>query len=350
MFAENNKKQILKWILLFFAIFITSFLILFLYQGQWGFGKWSDSSTFIINESGEKIPINVQAGPGQWRLKQLIICFFSGGALAFAGVLLQKVTRNNLAEVSILGIGSINIMFIFAYVFFTRDSFNKEGITKNLLPLITLVASVIGTGIIWLLSISKYHNRNTFVIIGIALQLLFEAISVVFINPVTLQQTNEGKSIWTEIKRYTLGDIDQINTSFIIIILSSVAISLVVVTALFLRKKIDIYESNPQLAVTLGINVNRLRLVVFMLVAILAGIESFLLGYVALLGLIAPSIARLLFKNKFSQMSIASFLIGGLLVMLGSVISINLGTEIPIGIISTVVAVPYFAILAIRGK
>lgn len=78
----------------------------------------------------------------------MLITFFGGGALAFAGVLLQKITKNNLAEVSILGIGSINIMFIFAYIFiFKGDAFNGS-ITSSFLPVITIVASLIGTLII----------------------------------------------------------------------------------------------------------------------------------------------------------------------------------------------------------
>ena len=88
----------------------------------------------------------------------------------------------------------------------------------------------------------------------------------------------------------------------------------------------------------------------FMLVAILAGVEATILGTVALLGIIAPSIARLMFKNKFTSMSIASFIIGGILVMLASFISTNLGTGLPPGILSTAIAAPYFIFLIVRGK
>lgn len=102
------------------------------------------------------------------------------------------------------------------------------------------------------------------------------------------------------------------------IIVASVSIAALIVFALFLRKKIDIYESSPALATTLGIRVERLRLTVFAIVALIAGIEASLLGTVALLGLVAPSIARLMFKNNFAQSSIASFIIGGILVALAS--------------------------------
>lgn len=72
------------------------------------------------------------------------------------------------------------------------------------------------------------------------------------------------------------------------------------------------------LATTLGIKTERLRLSVFIIVALIAGIEASLLGTVALLGLIAPSIARLLFKGNFAPTAIASFIIGGIMVALAS--------------------------------
>lgn len=132
---------------------------------------------------------------GQIRLKQVLIPIIGGGALAFAGMLLQKITRNNLAEVSILGIGSINIMFIFAYAFIFKGQLLTGSTVQELLPLVTIVASLIGTMIVFLISRSKRANKNTFVIIGIALQLLFEALSVIFVNPSKLSTTKEGKEI-----------------------------------------------------------------------------------------------------------------------------------------------------------
>lgn len=129
------------------------------------------------------------------RLKQAIIPIVGGGALAFAGILLQKTTRNNLAEVSILGIGSINIMFIFLYAYVFKGKLFDGSTVQQVLPIVTIFASLIGTLIVYLISKSKRANKNTFVIIGIALQLLFEALSVVFVNPTKLTNSEDGKKL-----------------------------------------------------------------------------------------------------------------------------------------------------------
>ncbi len=346
-----------KWFALLASLSLTILLILMLYNAAtgWTIGivPWKANSKWIIDDHGNLIqdPNSWSDGPGQLRLKQVLIPIVGGGALAFAGVLLQKTTRNNLAEVSILGIGSINIMFIFAYAFFFKGQMINGSTVKNMLPLVTIASSLIGTMIVYLVSRSKRANKNTFVIIGIALQLFFEALSVIFVNPTKLTNTKDGKELWGSIKHYTMGIVDAENTSWGLIIGASLAIAVLIVGALFLRKKIDIYEASPALAVTLGIRVERLRMTIFGIVALIAGIEASLLGTVALLGLIAPSIARLLFKNKFAQTAVASFVIGGILVALASWVSTNLlDADFPAGILATAIASPYFIFLILRGK
>lgn len=128
-------------------------------------------------------------------MKEVIIPIVGGGSLAFAGMLLQKTTRNNLAEVSILGIGSINIMFIFMYAYIFKGKLFDGSLVQQMLPIVTISASILGTLVVYLISRSKHANKNTFVIIGIALQLLFEALSVVFVNPTKLAGSSEGKKM-----------------------------------------------------------------------------------------------------------------------------------------------------------
>lgn len=358
-----------KWLTLLLSLTLTILLILMIYNaaGGWIYGtqSWKTNSQFIFatdsqgnllfDKNGDPLeipdPSTWGPGAGQTRLKEVLIPLVGGGALGFAGVLLQKTTRNNLAEVSILGIGSINIMFIFIYASIFKGKTFDGSTVQNVLPIVTIFASLIGTMIIFAISRSKFANKNTFVIIGIALQLLFEGLSVVFVNPTKLSGTTEGKELWGNIKHYTMGIVDTKNTSWSLIIGAALGIASLIVIALFLRKKIDIYEASPALAVTLGIKTERLRFMVFTIVALIAGIEASLLGTVALLGLIAPSIARLIFRGNFAPMALASFIIGGIMVALASWISTNLlNSEFPAGILATAIATPYFVLLILRGK
>ncbi|RTZ68033.1 MAG: hypothetical protein DSZ21_02565 [Tenericutes bacterium] len=136
------------------------------------------------------------------------MALFSGGALAVAGVMLQKVTRNNLSDVSILGIGSINIMFITGYVLIFKDKVFAGGVAEQMLPIVTLFASLLGTFIVWFFSRSKKGSSNKFIIVGIALQLLFEALAVVLIDPTKTSKDPYQAKIIATIKDYTVGMIN----------------------------------------------------------------------------------------------------------------------------------------------
>lgn len=357
MKKQINLVKLAKWFALLSSLAMSIILVMMFYKaadGRWLIGsqEWEHSSVFEIH-NGVLVPKPGTTGPGpmQFQLKQILITVFGGGALAFAGVLLQKTTRNNLAEVSILGIGSINIMMIFAYALIFKSQIFGDSLVAQMLPLVTIASSLLGTFIVYFISRSKKANKNTFVIIGIALQLLFEAVSVIFINPSKLSDSKDGKEMWGTIKHYTMGIVDSEKTSWTIIIVAAVAISVLVGIALMLRKKIDIYDASPALATTLGIKTERLRFTIFAIVALIAGVEASILGTVALLGLIAPSIARLMFKNKFMPLAIASFVIGAILVTLAHWMSVNLfGSDFPAGILATAIASPYFIFLILRGK
>ena len=134
------------------------------------------------------------------------------------------------------------------------------------------------------------------------------------------------------------------------IIVGSVTIGLVIAFVVFLRKRIDLVEANEDLARSLGIKVEVMKFTIYLLVATLAAAEAVMVGAVALLGLIAPAIARILFKNKTGLLTFASFMIGGLMVMGAAIISITMGTQLPVGIMATTIVIPYFIYIIIRSK
>ena len=359
---ESFLNNFIKWTSILIILGTISFLIM-TYMKSTGFSffdKWTNSSSNSIFGGSSK----AGAGALQKSTMQVILAFVGGGALGLAGALLQKVTKNRLAEVSILGIGSLNILFIYIYATSLKEKAFGNTVWAALMPVFLIFVSIIGTLFVWMVSRSKKANKNTFVIVGIAMQLLVEALSVIIVNPTKLTKSSgsgghssEGKIIWGKIKGYTLGDIrndignDKANATPWWLILLVIALVLVVfVTIFFIRRKIDTYETSEELAISTGINVKRLRLVIYLLVAVLAGGASAILGTVALLGIIAPSIARMLFKNRMWQMALASFFIGGIMVAAASFVSLNLELGLPVGILSTAIVIPYFIFLMVKEK
>lgn len=364
-FLVTNWAILLKW---FAILVITSSIILLIltFTKSLGFSTnmpWETHSgdSILGDASTSKGP-----GPLQMHTMQVLIAFFGGGAIGVAGSLLQKVTKNRLAEVSILGIGSLNIFFIYLYAVLLKDKAYGETVWAHLMPIFLILVSVIGTTFVWLISRSKHANKNTFVIVGIALQLLVEALSVIVVNPKQLASSSssaESKAVWGKIQGYTLGQIrsgikstyptatsDTNPVPWWLIIVAICLITTVLAAIFFLRRRIDTYETSEELSTSTGINTKWLRFIIYILVAVLAGTSSAILGTVALLGIIAPSIARMLFKNKMLPVMIASFLIGGLMVGFASWLSMNMDLRLPVGILSTAIVIPYFIYQMIRER
>ncbi|MCV3728241.1 iron ABC transporter permease [Ureaplasma miroungigenitalium] len=341
---DHKQTALIKMISLAVILGVIIFLVLFLYHDN-------HQTNFFINAHLYEI-----------RSKKAIMAVFSGGALAVAGLLLQKATRNNLADISLLGIGSLNIIIMSFYLLSVKSKIQSNGWEMQILPLIAFLASIVGSTIIYVLSRFGGLSSEKFIIVGIALSFLFEAISVVLANPnANGSNVNSLSNMFKEagtldttikvIQKYTYGIIP--NSNYIqwnIIIPSAVMILITLIPIWFLRRKIDLYETSEDLARTAGVNVERLRLIIYLLVAILAGTEAVMVGFVALLGVLGSNVAKQMFGNKTTYTMFGAFLIGSILVTSALFISSNLNTNVPVGFLSTTIVVPYFIYLIIRGK
>jgi iron complex transport system permease protein len=99
----------------------------------------------------------------------------------------------------------------------------------------------------------------------------------------------------------------------------------------------------------LGVQVDRLRLRAFVIVSLLTGAAVAFVGTIGFVGLVAPHIARMLVGEDQRMMLPASAVFGALLLSAASVASklILPGTVFPIGIITALIGVPFFAWLVL---
>lgn len=146
------------------------------------------------------------------RIWSYLLAFFGGGALGLAGFLLHKVTKNNLTDVSILGIGSLNIIFITLYIFgFYNKGVTSQEVIRQALPLITVASSILGTAIIYTLANLGKKGADRFIIIGIGLQFLFEGISIALVNPsISSAPGDKLNFVLSQIINFSLGKLPDV--------------------------------------------------------------------------------------------------------------------------------------------
>ena len=105
-------------------------------------------------------------------------------------------------------------------------------------------------------------------------------------------------------------------------------------------------------AMSFGIDVRRLRLSSLLRISLLSALSVAFVGPIGFIGLVAPHISRLLFGEDHRFYLPGSILTGGLVLSLASVASKNIlpGIIIPVGIVTSLVGVPFFLSIILRHR
>ena len=116
-----------------------------------------------------------------------------------------------------------------------------------------------------------------------------------------------------------------------------------------LRWKINLMTFGEQEARTMGVNAERLRVVVILCATLATATSVSVSGVIGWVGLVVPHLARRLVGNNYRWLMPASMLLGAIFLLLVDDISRNLlATEIPIGILTSFIGAPFFIYLITR--
>ena len=110
---------------------------------------------------------------------------------------------------------------------------------------------------------------------------------------------------------------------------------------------LDVLAFDDELATGLGVSVQKERRIYLLLATCLAGVATAVAGNIAFLGLLGPQIARKLCGGKHRNMLINAALISSIILIFSDALARNLFSpiEIPVGIIVSIVGIPYFLYL-----
>lgn len=116
-----------------------------------------------------------------------------------------------------------------------------------------------------------------------------------------------------------------------------------------LRWRINILTLGDEEAGTMGVNAKRLRTVVIFCSTLVTAASVSVSGMIGWVGLVIPHLTRRMVGNNYKYLMPASMLFGALFLVLVDDVSRNLfATEIPIGILTSVIGAPFFVYLISR--
>ncbi|WP_161518152.1 MULTISPECIES: FecCD family ABC transporter permease [Kosakonia] len=290
-------------------------------------------------------PASVDAGTRVivWdiRMPYALMAIIVGLTLGLAGAEMQTILNNPLASPFTLGVSSaaafgaalaivlgIGIPGIPAQWFISANAFIFALLAALLLDGITRWTQVATSGV---------------VLFGIALVFTFNAL-VSMLQFIANEDTLQGLVFWT------MGSIARASWEKLGILL--LALAVIMPLSMLSSWKLTSLRLGEDRAISFGINVRRLRLATLLRISILSALSVAFVGPIGFIGLVAPHIARLLFGEDHRFYLPASALIGALVLSLASIVSKNLisGVIIPVGIVTSLVGVPFFITIIVRHR
>lgn len=115
--------------------------------------------------------------------------------------------------------------------------------------------------------------------------------------------------------------------------------------------QINLLSFKEDEAMAMGINVKRVRTILIFAATLLCSASVAISGIIGWVGLVIPHFARIIIGPNNKNLIPISFLVGAIFLLIMDNASRSLlATEIPIGILTSIVGAPIFIILLLRGK
>lgn len=263
------------------------------------------------------------------RLPRAISAALVGGFLGFTGAMMQGVTRNPIAEPSMMGItqgATLAIALISA-------SQSLYGLLGNTVA--ALIGAVVSGLLVLFFSMQNPRNMNLS-----RLLLAGTALSTFFISLASAVAILTGKS--QSLAFWVAGGFRAITWNSVGL-LAAVGIPGFIL-ALFLASHINIVSLGEDVAIGLGENPVKIRIMALLLLIPVCAVCVSVSGNIAFVGLIVPSIIRKWIGPDYRMIVPLSFLMGSALVIWADVGArlLHAPYETPVGLFTSLIGVPFF--------
>lgn len=271
------------------------------------------------------------------RLPRTVLAILIGMSLAVSGTILQGLTGNNLAAPEIVGVTSgASVTVVAAIIAFPQ-------IPVTLYPPAAIIGGFLAAAAVYVLAWRNGITPLRLILVGIAVNAVAEAFSSLLISIGEMHTVIAAFS-------WLAGSVNDASWRQI----SAISPWLIVLipTTWLCARQLNLFNMNSDMAASLGVRVEAVRLLLIAASVALAAVAISVAGTVGFVGLMAPHIARRLLGPTHEGLIPGAAIIGGLIVLAADVIGRNLFApiQIPVGIVTAIIGVPYFLYLFYRHR
>jgi iron complex transport system permease protein len=270
----------------------------------------------------------------QLRAPRVVLGALVGAMLASAGAGYQGVFRNPLADPYLLGAAAgagLGATLVIAYA-------NDTGASRELRPLAAFVGATAGVAAAYAIGRSAGGRTTaTLILAGVVVASFLTAVQTFF------QQRNADTV--QEVYAWILGQLETSGWREVAIAAPYMAVSWAVL--LLHGRLLDVLAVGDEEALSLGVRVSRVRLLVLGAATLGTAVAVALSGLIAFVGIIVPHAIRLIAGTSYRIVLPLSIMLGGAFLVLADVLArtITSPAELPIGVVTAFFGAPFFALL-----
>ena len=272
------------------------------------------------------------------RMPRLLTGIVAGAGLAAAGAAMQSMMKNPLADPYTTGISSgASFGAVLAITLGLVIGSAQNGTVVS-----AFIFSLIPAAVIILLSKFKRATSAMMILAGISVMYIFNAIT----QYLMLVANNEQMAAAYE---WTIGTLSKSSWQSLPIMAAVVIAGSV--TLLFLSRYLNAMNSGDNYAKTVGINVERMRIIILVVISVVSAAVVSFTGIIGFVGLVGPHITRMLLGSDNRFLIPGSIIMGAAIMVICDILAkLFTTTALPIGIITALVGGPVFLFLIIRQK
>jgi len=271
----------------------------------------------------------------QIRLPRTFMALLVGSGLAVAGVAMQALFKNPLADPYVLGASS-------GAGFGAALIISLGVVSAIFVPLAAFSGAIIASFTVYALSmIGPRSSVSLLLLSGIALSTFFSALIsyLMFVAGSNLQ----------ELVFWLMGGLWASTWQYVEITFPVVLVGTIILYAH--ARDLNLMLSGEESAQHLGVAVENLKRILLVTVSFIVGVAVAFCGIIGFVGLIVPHVVRTFTGPDHKALIPASALFGGILLIWADIIARSAipGTEVPVGIITALLGAPFFMYL-VRSK
>jgi len=274
------------------------------------------------------------------RLPRILLAIFVGAALSVAGTSFQALLRNPLADPYVLGVSSGAALGAVLALIVEPHIALPPAVTALLTPLGAFLGAAATIASVYVLGRREgLLDTNTLLLAGIITASFLSAI-IIFLMTTLVSRDLHGMQFWL------MGDLSialQRNLRWILGVTFAIAAAAIYTTA----GDLNLLLSGEKEAMHLGVDVPRVRLVVYIAASVLTGLAVSVSGAIGYIGLLVPHVMRWIFGSDHRILIPTAAFGGAIALVIADTLArtVVAPAEIPVGAMTALAGAPLFIYL-----